>query len=460
VLGVIVAIRPIHTGHAAGRAAAAAHSRDHVGVQLLAAQDRLTWIAVVWAGCVRDFRNGGSSLAVQAARVTFPAPDRAEIAAAITGILDSGMLTLGRYTREFEAAFARAHDNGAAGPVHAVAVASGTAALEIALRAVPAPGAGPAGAATGAGASTTGVAGRDVIVPANTFYATAAAVLRAGGRPVFADIDPATFALSPDTLAAALTPRTAAVVLVHVGGLITPDVAALRQLCAEAGIAFIEDAAHAHGATWQGQFAGSFGTAAAFSFYPTKVVTCGEGGMILTGTAALADEARIYRDQGKGSFGANHHVREGYAWRMSELHAVTGLVHLRRMVTSIERRRTVAARYSAALGGLDGLDVLAEPPGCRSNIYKYIAVLPPGCDRARFKKELADLHDVRMAGEVYDVPLHHQPVLAPFAGPALPVAEDLCARHVCLPVHSDMTDDEAEQVVAAVSAVYRAMTGA
>ena len=256
-----------------------------------------------------------------------------------------------------------------------------------------------------------------MIVPANTFYATAAAVLRAGGRPVFADIDPATFALSPDTVAAALTPRTAAVVLVHIGGLITPDVAALRQLCAEAGIALVEDAAHAHGATWQGQFAGSFGTAAAFSFYPTKVVTCGEGGMILTGSAALADEARIYRDQGKGSFGANHHVREGYAWRMSELHAVTGLVHLRRMAASIERRRTVAARYTAALAGLDGLDVLAEPPGCRSNIYKYIAVLPPGCDRARFKKELADLHDVRMAGEVYDVPLHHQPVLAAFAGP-------------------------------------------
>jgi len=387
---------------------------------------------------------------VQAARVTFPAPDRAEIAAAITGILDSGMLTLGRYTRDFEAAFAQAHCPGDDEPLQAVAVASGTAALEIALRAVPVP----------AGADGTGVAGREVIVPANTFYATAAAVLRAGGRPVFADIDPATLALSPDTVAAALTPRTAAVVLVHIGGLITPEVAALRRLCEDRGIALIEDAAHAHGATWQGQFAGSFGAAAAFSFYPTKVVTCGEGGMILTGSGALADEARIYRDQGKGSFGANHHVRAGYAWRMSELHAVTGLVHLRRMAASIERRRAVAARYTAALAGLDGLDALAEPPGCRSNIYKYIAVLPRGCDRARFKKELADLHEVRLAGEVYDTPLHHQPVLAPFAGPALPAAEDMCARHVCLPVHSDMTDAEAEQVVAAVTAVYRAMTGA
>jgi len=87
-------------------------------------------------------------------------------------------------------------------------------------------------------------------------------------------------------------------------------------------------------------------------------------------------------------------------------------------------------------------------------------VLPPGCDRARFKKELADLHEVRLAGEVYDVPLHQQPALAQFAGPPLPAAEDMCARHVCLPVHSDMTDDEVEQVLAAVTAVYGAMTGA
>src|SRR5580692_1748075 len=316
----------------------------------------------------------GIWLGVQAARVVFPEADRAEIAAAIAELLRGGMLTLGPYTRQFEAAFAAAHseDPRAAGP-YAVAVSSGTAALEIALR-------------------CAGVSGRDVIIPANTFYATGAAALAAGGRLVFADIDPDTFALSPATVGAALTPDTAAVVLVHIGGLITPKVDELRRLCQERGIALVEDAAHAHGATWAGRFAGSFGTAAAFSFYPTKVVTCGEGGMILTVSPDVAEEARIYRDQGKGSFGANHHIRHGYAWRMSELNAVTGLVHLRRMTAAIERRREVAARYSAALAGLDGLSPLAEPPGCRSNFYKYIVVLPPGCGRARFKKEAADLY--------------------------------------------------------------------
>jgi perosamine synthetase len=372
---------------------------------------------------------------VPSARVVFPGTDRAEIAAAVAEILASGVLTLGPYTRRFEAAFAAAH----ACP-HTVAVASGTAALDIILRSV-------------------GVRGREVVVPANTFYATAAAVLQAGGRPVFADVDAATFALSPSTLEASLTPDTAAVILVHIGGLISPQVDDMRALCQERGVALVEDAAHAHGSTFDGRFAGSFGVAAAFSFYPTKVVTCGEGGMVLTGSDELAQEAQIYRDQGKGAFTANHHVRLGSAWRMSEPHAVTGLVHLRRMEEFITRRRQVAARYDKALAGLDGLQPLAEPPGCRSNIYKYIVLLSPELDRAAFKSGLAGRYQVHLSGEVYDLPLHRQPVLARYAGPPLPVAEDVAARHVCLPVHSDMTDSEVDQVLAAVTALHDTLAG-
>ncbi len=373
----------------------------------------------------------------------FPASDQAEIAAAVTGMLASGALTLGPYTRGFEAAFAAAHTGprppSPDGP-HAVAVASGTAALTIALLAL-------------------GVRGREVVVPANTFYATAAAVLQAGARPVFADVDAETFALDATTTAAALTPRTAAVVAVHIGGLIPPQIDELRALCDERGIPLVEDAAHAHGATFDGRFAGSFGAMAAFSFYPTKVVTSGEGGMVFTFSEELAQEARIYRDQGKGAFSANHHVRLGSAWRMSELHAATGLVHLRRMEEFIARRRAVAARYDKALADLDGLQPLAEPPGCRSNIYKYIALLPPGLDRARFKSELAQRFQVKLSGEVYDLPLHRQPVLAEYAGPPLPVAEELAARHICLPVHSDMTDSEVDEVLTAVAAVHGAFAG-
>ena len=106
-----------------------------------------------------------------------------------------------------------------------------------------------------------------------------------------------------------------------------------------------------------------------------------------------------------------------------------------------------------------GPQPLAEPPGCRSNIYKYIALLPAGLDRARFKSELAQRFQVKLSGEVYDLPLHRQPVLAEYAGPPLPVAEELAARHICLPVHSDMTDGEVDEVLAAVAAVHGAFAG-
>src|SRR5260370_19278633 len=178
-------------------------------------------------------------MSVRAARVVFAESDRAEIAAAVTDILTTGVLTLGPYTEEFERAFASAHQAD-----QAVATSSGTAALEILLRALR-------------------VAGADVIVPANTFYATAAAVINAGARPVFADVDAATFALSPQTVADALTPNTAAVVLVHVGCLLTPQGDELRKLCQGHGADLVEDAPPAPGASYDGRFAGSFGTAAA-----------------------------------------------------------------------------------------------------------------------------------------------------------------------------------------------------
>ncbi|MED7953814.1 DegT/DnrJ/EryC1/StrS family aminotransferase [Streptomyces sp. BE303] len=374
-------------------------------------------------------------MGVPAARIVFDENDRAAVADAVDDMLATGALTLGPWTERFEQSFAAEH-----GAPHAVAVASGTAALEVVLR-------------------TVDVRDRDVVVPAVTFYATAGAVLHAGGRPVFADVDPATLALGPAALEAALTPDTAAVVLVHIGGLITPEVDALRAICDARGIPLVEDAAHAHGSSFQGRAAGTFGLAGAFSFYPTKVTTSGEGGMILTESAELRDEARIHRDQGKGSFTTNHHVRLGASWRMSELNAAVGTVHLRRLKEFVETRRRVAQRYDAAFAGPDGLRPVTEPAGCRGNYYKYVALLPPGIDRAAFKRAVAEEYDVRLSGEVYDLPLHLQPVLAPYRRAALPVAEDVCARQVCLPVHSDMTEDETDLVIEAVSAVHRRLAG-
>ena len=366
---------------------------------------------------------------IPAARLVFDDEDRATILAMIDGSLQSGSLTLGPHTRELEEAFRARHDT-----EYAVAVSSGTSALEIVLRSL-------------------GVEGRDVIVPTNTFFATAAAVLHAGGTPRFADVSADTLALSVETVEAALTPDTAGVVLVHIGGAISPDTVAIAKLCEERGIFLFEDAAHAHGASYGGRMAGTFGVAGAFSFYPTKVITSGEGGMIVTGDERIRDDAVIYRDQGKAGFLGGDHVRLGYAWRMSELHAAVGVVQLRRLDGFVDNRRAVAVQYDDALARIDGITPLALDAESRSNYYKYIALLDHGVDRQHVKDLLRKEHGVSMSGEVYAAPLHFQPIFDGLHQGRLPVAEDVCARHVCLPIHSDMSAEEATYVVDSIAAV-------
>jgi len=391
---------------------------------------------------------------VPPARPTFPVDDRAAIAKLIEESLATGSLTLGPNTERLEEAFAARHQ-----VAHAVAVSSGTAALEVALRALAGPRPGGAGVSpamsgvTGPGSGTEGLAGRTVVVPANTFYATAGAVIHAGGVPRFADIDPATFTLSPATVEPVLDDNCAGVVIVHIGGFVSPDTAALAELCRARGIWLLEDAAHAHGASVDGRAAGSIGDAGAFSFYPTKVITSGEGGVITTADEVLRDEARVYRDQGKAGFLGGDHVRLGYAWRMSELHAAVGAVQLARLDEFIAVRRRIARLYDEALPTIPGITPVLAPQGSEPNYYKYLAVLDEGIDRANLKKALREEHGVGMSGEVYASPLHHQPIFADVVAGPLPVSEDLCARHVCLPIHNDMADSEAEQVIAGLAAV-------
>jgi perosamine synthetase len=377
---------------------------------------------------------------VPAARIQFLPEDRAWIAARIEEVLASGQLTLGRYGAELERRFAALCGTG-----HAIAVNSGTSALEIILRSL-------------------GVAGRDVLVPTNTFFATAAAVVHAGGRPVLVDMDPETFGIRPEDVERALTAKTAGVVAVHIGGLVSPRMGELVELARRKGIWLVEDAAHAHGSSHDGVAAGAFGIAASFSFYPTKVMTSAEGGMIVTSDDRLDAEARIYRDQGKASFTENAHTRMGYNWRLSEPHAIIGLRHLERLPAMIADRRRIAAIYDAWLGtaGAGGagrsLRPLTVPAGGVCNYYKYIAVIEgsgasSAGGRAALKRQLKERHGVSLSGEVYESPLHAQPVFREVAGTPLPVADDLCARHVCLPVFSGMADADAEQVLRALGEV-------
>jgi perosamine synthetase len=365
---------------------------------------------------------------VPAARPVFSEADRSAIVQLIDESLQSGSLTLGAHTRALETAFAARH-----GAAHAIAVNSGTSAIEIVLR-------------------TLGVEGREVVVPADTFFATAAAVVHAGGRPRFADISADTFALTADTVEAALTPQTVGVIMVHIGGLMSPEVVAVRDLCEQRSVFLLEDAAHAHGSSYAGRAAGTFGVAGTFSFYPTKVITAAEGGLIVTAEDRIRDEAAIYRDQGKAAFHGGAHVRMGSAWRISELHAAVALVQLARLDEFIGVRSRVAQCYDSALADLPAVRPLPRAAGAVSNHYKYIALLDPAISRSWLRSALAEL-GVSLSGEVYQTPLHREPVFAQFADRSLPVAEDVCAHHICLPVHSDMTDDEADYVVTALQKV-------
>ena len=365
---------------------------------------------------------------VPAAKISFAPEDRRWIAERIEEVLESGQLTLGQWGKKFETSFAKF-----CGVPHGVSVNSGTSALEIILR-------------------TLGVEGRDVLVPANTFFATAAAVVHAGGRPVLMDTDPATLGTAPEEIERRITDETAGIIVVHIGGTVSPRMKELQEASSRRGLWLVEDAAHAHGSSYAGTSAGAFGVAAAFSFYPTKVMTSGEGGMIVTSDERIADEARIYRDQGKASFAQNAHTRLGYNWRMSEPHAIIGVKHLERLPEMIEERRRLAALYDQALAELPRLQPLTPAEDSLSNFYKYIAMLPDGTDRAALKRTLREKHAVSLSGEVYEAPLQRQPIFQRYAGTDLPVSEDVCARHVCLPLFPGMSESQIAQVVDALKA--------
>lgn len=363
-------------------------------------------------------------LNVPPAKIHFSADDRREILAAIDECLASGQLTLGQHGKQLEEYLASY-----VGTRHAITVSSGTSALEIPLRIL-------------------GVEGGEVIVPTNTFFATALGVLHAGGRPRFAEADPETFSIDVDHVRELVNEDTKGVVVVHIGGIISPRIGELRDFCRERGLFLAEDAAHALGSSLSGQQAGTFGDVASFSFYPTKIVTSGEGGVIVTDAEEIDAEARLYRDQGKASFTSNVHGRLGYNWRMSEPHAIIGLQHCRHLDEFIAERQEIARFYDAALADIEGVAPLVPPEGCSSNYYKYIAHIEDWVDRSALKQTMREEFGVGLSGEVYERPVHLQPYFeGEYSEGMLPTAERICARHICLPVFQGLGPDDCQQVV-------------
>jgi dTDP-4-amino-4,6-dideoxygalactose transaminase len=347
-----------------------------------------------------------------------PGPDAAAVRGAVDRVLARGWFILGPEVEAFEQEFAAA-----AAARHAVGVGTGTDALALSLRAL------------GIGA------GDEVITAPVSAAFSALAIIMAGAKPVFADVDPLRLTLDPGAAAAAVTPRTAAIMPVHLYGQ-PADVPAFEALAARHGLALVEDACQAHLATCAGQPVGTRGAAGAFSFYPTKnLAAAGDAGAITTGDAALADRLRRLRNGGQSD--RYHHLEPGVNSRLDEMQAAILRARLPFLPDWTTRRRELAARYRAALAG-SAVRIPAEcDPG---HVYHLFPVLTS--ERASLQAHLT----AREIGTLvhYPVALPRQPALAAFDPAACPIADRVCSEVCSLPLHPRLTDAEVDRVADAV----------
>ncbi|MDF2664888.1 MAG: aminotransferase DegT [Microbacterium sp.] len=343
--------------------------------------------------------------------------------AAVDRVLRSGMIAQGPEVVAFEREFAGHFVEGR----ETVAVNSGTSGLHLGLLAC---GIGP---------------GDEVIVPSFTFAATGNSVALTGATPVFADIDPVSFTLDVASVEASITPRTRAIMPVHLYGH-PADMVGLTALAERHGLMLFEDAAQAHGARLNDRPVGTFGSFAMFSLYPTKNMTSGEGGMVTAGGSDVARMLRLLRNQGMERQYENEVV--GFNARMTDLHAAIGRVQLTKVDAWTQRRRDNAAFLDAHL---TGVQIPAVAAGVHHVYHQYTVRVPD--DRDGFVTALREEHHVG-SGVYYPIPNHRLPSLASFApGLDLPETERAAQQVVSLPVHPSLSDGDLERIVTAVAAV-------
>jgi dTDP-4-amino-4,6-dideoxygalactose transaminase len=345
--------------------------------------------------------------------------------AAVLAVLRSGQLSLGPRLAEFEREFASR-----LGAEHASAVSSGTAGLHLALRAV-------------------GVAdGDEVITSPFSFVASANAILYERARPVFVDIDPVTLNVDPDAVAAAIGPRTKALLPVHIFGY-PADLPALERHA----LPIVEDACEALGAVHaDGAAVGTRGHPAVFGFYPNKQMTTGEGGMITLGDAALKERIDSERNQGRApDMGWLDHDRLGFNYRLSDVACALGLAQLQRLDEMLAGRARVAGSYREALAGIEGLGLPCEDAGGdRRGWFVFVVQVPPGNDRDQVIRELIARG---VQSKPYLPAIHLMSFYRERFGHRegeFPVAEDMGARSLALPFFPQMTSSQVEEVADAL----------
>jgi perosamine synthetase len=350
----------------------------------------------------------------------------AEIAAAVA-VLRSGALRQGKQCEAFEAEFAAK-----VGARHAIACANGSATLHLLYLAWLRPG-------------------DEVLVPSFTFIATGSMVSAAGGRPVFCDIDPETFLIDLADAERRVTPRTRAIAPVHLFGNAC-DVEAVQAFAARHGLKIVWDAAQAHGATWRGRDIGGLGDAVSYSFYPSKNMFVGEGGMITTPDGELAARLRLMRSH--GAAGRYYHTVDGLNYRMTDVEAAIGREQLKRLDAMLLQRRANFSALNAILANVPGVSPQKVTPGSEHAVHQYCVRIRPelaGIDRDELQRRLKE-RGIE-TGIHYPRGLHQQPVFVARHGEQhLPVTEELATQILALPVHHGMSEDDAAHAGRAVVA--------
>jgi perosamine synthetase len=350
--------------------------------------------------------------------------------AAVLDALRSGVLGLGPYAERFERAAAEV-----AGVEHGVAVSSGTAALHLIVKSL---GIGP---------------GDEVIVPSFTFAASVNAFLFEGARPVFVDIEQDTYNIDPGDIEHRITDRSRAIMVVDVFGH-PADWAALEEIAARHDLLLIDDSCEAIGASYRGRPVGSFGRAGAFAFYPNKQMTTGEGGMVVTNDARLAELCRSLRNQGRATMGSwLEHERLGYNYRLDELSAALGTSQIARLDTFLAKRRGVATWYAERLRDTDHVSPPILRPDVDASWFVYVVRLDLGVDR---DETIAALAARGIPSRAYFPPLHLQAYITEVVGTrigSLPVTEDVARRTLALPFHNNLSEQQVDLVVDALQDV-------
>ncbi|MEV7604324.1 DegT/DnrJ/EryC1/StrS family aminotransferase [Paenarthrobacter sp. NPDC089322] len=361
----------------------------------------------------------------------------AEEAQAVAEVIASGWVAQGPKVKQFEEAFALKQES-----AFAVAVSSCTSALHLALEA----------AGTGAG--------DDVVVPSFSFIATANAPSYVGARTVFADVDRMTGCVTADTIAAALTPATRAVIVVDQGG-VPVDLEPIRALCDPLGITVIEDAACAIGSRYRGRPVGVGADIAAWSFHPRKILTTGEGGMLSTSRREVADRAGRLREHAMSVSAADRHasilapaeeyLEVGFNYRMTDLQAAVGIVQLGRLETAVRRRRELAAGYAEAFAGVEGLRLVADPHYGTGNYQSCWLEVGPAFPLGR-DALMARLAEDGISARRGIMAAHRQPAYAgrDTGGAALEATEWLTDHTLILPLYHQLTLSDQLRVIDSV----------